>query len=323
MTRSVNQCIKVGMLHAQLDQTALREVQVGIQGGIDRRQGSTGSSGIDFWLASIIRLSMAFFEGFASQQCNMGKGYRLTASTGIHKGDREYQQDQVVLLNHPRSIGCVLAVVADGMGGRSGGRKASDQVMLTATQLFERYAPETDDAMDLLRQLAREAHLVIKLTAVSSEEEPHSTLAAFLINPGGDCYWIHTGDSRIYHFKGQRFIKRTLDHSYVQELVNRGEITEEEANSHPDSNVLTACLGTEKDPPMAMHFIPALKSGDVLMACSDGIWHYLSTEELGVALSGLSAREATEFLIDKALSRGQGGNDNLSLVVVKLEPLDD
>lgn len=265
---------------------------------------------------------MPFFEGIASQQCNMSKGYRLTASTGIHKGDREYQQDQVVLLNHPRINGCVLAVVADGMGGRSGGRKASDQVMLTATQLFERYSPDTDDASDLLRQLVREAHLVIKLTAVSAEEEPHSTLAAFLINPGGDCYWIHTGDSRIYHFQGKRFVRRTLDHSYVQELVSRGEITEEEANIHADSNILTACLGTDNEPPTASHFIPALKPGDVLMACSDGVWHYLSTQEFGAALSTLSAREATEFLIDKARSRGQGSGDNLSLVVVKLEPLD-
>ena len=70
----------------------------------------------------------------------MIKGYRLTASTGIHKGDRDYQQDQVALLNHPRVNGCVLAVLADGMGGRSGGRKASDQVMMTAKQLFERYS---------------------------------------------------------------------------------------------------------------------------------------------------------------------------------------
>ena len=116
----------------------------------------------------------------------MAKGYRLTASTGIHKGDREYQQDQVTILNHPRVNGCILAVVADGMGGRSGGRKASDQVMMTARQLFERYAPETDDATATLTQLVQEAHIVIRLTAVSSEQEPHSTVAAFLINPGGD-----------------------------------------------------------------------------------------------------------------------------------------
>ncbi|HCY15280.1 MAG: serine/threonine protein phosphatase [Curvibacter sp. GWA2_64_110] len=252
----------------------------------------------------------------------MSKGYRLTASTGIHKGDREYQQDQVALLNHPRINGCVLAVVADGMGGRSGGRTASDQVMMTAKQLFERYAPETDDAPTLLKQLVQEAHLVIKLAAISSEQEPHSTLAAFLINPGGDCHWIHAGDSRIYHYHDDRLVRRTLDHSYVQTLVEGGSITEEEANVHPQSNILMGCLGTESDPPMEMHFIPQLRPGDTLMACSDGVWHYFNSAELGAALSSLSAREASEFLIDKARSRAHGSGDNLSLVIVKLEPLD-
>lgn len=252
----------------------------------------------------------------------MRKGYRLTASTGIHKGDREYQQDQVALLNHPHVNGCVLAVVADGMGGRSGGRTASDQVMLTARQLFERYAPDTDDAPTLLKQLVQEAHLVIKLAAISSEQEPHSTVAAFLINPSGDCHWIHAGDSRVYHFHGDRLIRRTLDHSYVQTLVASGSITEEEANVHPQSNILMGCLGTETEPPMDMHFIPQLRPGDTLMACSDGIWHYFSSAELATALSSLSAREASEFLIDKARLRARGSGDNLSLVIVKLEPLD-
>lgn len=252
----------------------------------------------------------------------MSKGYRLTASTGLHKGDRDYQQDQVILLSHARVSGCVLAVLADGMGGRSGGRKASDQVMLTARQLFERYSPDTDDAAATLMQLVQEAHTVIKLTAISAEEEPHSTVVAFLINPGGDCHWAHAGDSRIYHYHGNKLIKRTLDHSHVQTLVNRGEITEEQANDHPQSNILTGCLGTESDPPVAVHFIPQLRAGDVLMACSDGVWHYFTTAEIGSALSALSAREASEFLIEKARSRAHGSGDNLSLVVVKLEPLD-
>ncbi|MGH6626133.1 MAG: PP2C family protein-serine/threonine phosphatase [Burkholderiaceae bacterium] len=252
----------------------------------------------------------------------MTKGYRLTASTGLHKGDREYQQDQVALLSHPRATGCLLGVVADGMGGRSGGRKASDQVLLTARQLFERYAPETDDAPSMLAQVVQEAHIVIKLTAISSEQEPHSTVAAFLINPRGDCHWIHAGDSRVYHFRADKLVKRTTDHSYVQALVDRGEITEEEANNHPQSNILMGCLGTEADPPMDTHFIPQLRPGDVLMACSDGVWHYFTPAEMGSVLSSLTPREATEFLIDKARSRGHGGGDNLSLVVVKVEPLD-
>lgn len=251
----------------------------------------------------------------------MPKGYRITASTGIHKGDRDYQQDQVALLSHSRVAGCMLGIVADGMGGRSGGRKASDQVMMTAKQLFERYAPATDDAIAMLQQLVEEAHTVIKLTAISAEQEPHSTLAAFLINPGGDCHWAHAGDSRIYHFHGSKLVKRTTDHSYVQTLVDKGELTEEEANVHPQSNILMGCLGTDEAPPVSLHFIPQLKPGDSLIACSDGVWHYFSPSEMGSALSMLSPREATEFLIQKARSRAHGGGDNLSLVIVKLEAL--
>ena len=251
----------------------------------------------------------------------MSKGYRITASTGIHKGDRDYQQDQVALLTHTRIAGCVLGIVADGMGGRSGGRKASDQVMLTAKQLFERYSPAADDAVAMLKQLVEEAHTVIKLTAISAEQEPHSTLAAFLINPGGECHWAHTGDSRIYHFYGTKLVKRTIDHSYVQTLVDKGELTEDEANVHPQSNILMGCLGTEEVPPISQHFIAQLGPGDTLIACSDGIWHYFSPNEMGSALFMLSPREATEFLIQKARSRANGGGDNLSLVIVKFEAL--
>ena len=252
----------------------------------------------------------------------MAKGYRLSAATGIHKGDRDYQQDQVLLLSHARVNGCILAILADGMGGRSGGRKASDQVMMTARQLFERYDPERDDSDETLMQLIQEAHTVIKLTAISSEEEPHSTVAAFLINAAGDCHWAHAGDSRIYHFRGDKFIKRTLDHSYVQALVSRGELTEDQANFHPQSNILMGCLGTESDPSVDFHCISEVQAGDTLMACSDGVWHYFTTAEIGSVLSTLSAREASEFLIEKARERARGTGDNLSLVIVKLEPLD-
>lgn len=252
-------------------------------------------------------------------QTTMATGYRLTAATGIHRGDREYQQDQVAIFTHPRAAGCLLAVLADGMGGRSGGRKASDQVMMTAKQLFERYSPEVDDAPSMLKQIAQEAHIVIRLTAISAEQEPHSTIALYLTNPGADSHWLHAGDSRIYHFSSGRMMKRTMDHSYVQALVDRGEITEEEAQSHPQSNILMGCLGTEDDPTFTVDYIPQLKSGDVLMSCSDGLWHYFTPEELAYVLASLSPREASEFLIDKARSRGKGSGDNISLAIVKIE----
>jgi len=252
----------------------------------------------------------------------MTQGFRLVAATGLHKGDRPYQQDQVLLIAHPRTPGCVLAVVADGMGGRSGGRKASDQVLMTARQLFARYNPVRDQAEALLRQLLEDAHTVIKLTAVSSEQEPHSTLAAFLMNPNGDCAWIHAGDSRIYHFRDGRLIKRTRDHSYVQTLIDRGEITEAEANVHPQGNILLGCLGMRSPPPpIAPDHVPRMQPGDLLMACSDGLWHYFTPEELASVLNAQPPRDAVEILVGEARRRAHGTGDNISIAVLKLEPL--
>ncbi|RZL63690.1 MAG: serine/threonine-protein phosphatase [Variovorax sp.] len=252
----------------------------------------------------------------------MTRGFRIAAATGLHKGDRPYQQDQVLMLAHPRAHGCVLGIVADGMGGRSGGRKAADQVLMTAQQLFARYTPERDEPAALLRQLLNDAHTVIKLTALSSEQEPHSTVAAFLLNPKGDCAWVHAGDSRIYHFRRGRLVKRTRDHSYVQALVDRGEITAEEANIHPQSNILLGCLGmAATPPPIEVHLIPKMRAGDLLIACSDGLWHYFTPEEMGAVLAEQPPRAAVELLVTEARRRARGTGDNLSLAVLKLEPL--
>ncbi len=320
--RRIDPDIQVGMLHRQFDQSALGGMQVGLH-SLGLESVVLPGRGARQKVASMAPGDCpAFFVHLAVERHTMSNGYRLTAATGIHKGDRDYQQDRVDLISHARVNGCVLGIVADGMGGRSGGRKASDQVIMTARQLFERYAPATDDAAAILMQLAREAHVVIKLTAVSAEQEPHSTVAAFLINAGGDCHWAHSGDSRIYHFHAGQLIRRTVDHSYVQMLVKRGEITEEQANVHPQSNILMGCLGTETEPPVDIHFIPRLREGDCLIACSDGVWHYFNDNEMAEVLNRLSAREAAEYLIDKARERAQGSGDNLSLVVVKLEPLD-
>lgn len=244
---------------------------------------------------------------------------KISAGTGLHKGDRDYQQDQLGIWPHPQVKRCLLVVVADGMGGRSGGRKASDQVLLTAQQLFSRFSPQTDSPQALLAQIAEDAHMVIRLTAVSAEQEPHSTIAAFLVMPDGSCHWIHVGDSRIYHYRQHRLMKRTTDHSYVQTLVDKGVLSPEQANNHPQSNVLMACLGTEAPPPLSIHTVPDLQAGDTLMACSDGVWHYLSEAEIGLILTESSAKQGCETLIGTARARAMGHGDNLSVVVVKFE----
>jgi serine/threonine protein phosphatase PrpC len=247
--------------------------------------------------------------------------YRLNAATGMHRGDRQYQQDQVEFIAHGRVPGCALAVVADGMGGKSGGRKAADQVIMVAKQLYERHVPEKDDASELLKQLVQEAHLMIKLTAITAEEEPHSTIAAFLIGPNRQCDIVHAGDSRVYHFRGPELVSRTVDHSFVQRLIDEGQITEEQANAHPQSNLLTGCLGTHNDPPLSVRSLGELEIGDSVLACSDGLWHYFTPKELGAIVHTLPAREAGEMLVSKARQRARGGGDNLSLALVRVEPL--
>jgi serine/threonine protein phosphatase PrpC len=248
--------------------------------------------------------------------------YRLSAATGMHRGDRQYQQDQVELFAHPRVAGCALAVLADGMGGKSGGRKAADQVIMVARQLYERHLAEKDDATVLLRQIVEESHLMIKLTAMTAEEEPHSTIAAFIVGPNRRCDIVHAGDSRVYHFRGPDMATRTIDHSYVQRLIDEGQITEEEANTHAQSNLLTGCLGTQQDPPLAVRELGMLEVGDSVLACSDGLWHYFTPRELGAIVHTLPPREASEMLVSKARQRARGGGDNLSLALVRVEPLD-
>ncbi len=247
------------------------------------------------------------------------QAYRILGATALHKGDRAYQQDQVEIMQHSRVKGCVLAVLADGMGGKSGGRKAADQVLLTARQTFDRFVPAKDDPGETLRQLVMESHLMIKLTAITAEEEPHSTAAAFLLGPTLECDIAHAGDSRVYHFRGAEMVSRTIDHSYVQRLIDEGKLTEAQANDHPQSNLLIGCLGTQAEPPLALHHIERVEIGDSLLCCSDGVWHYYTPRELGNIVNGLPPREACEMLITKARQRARGAGDNLSIALVRVE----
>jgi serine/threonine protein phosphatase PrpC len=194
-------------------------------------------------------------------------------------------------------------------------------VLLTAKQIFERHAPKKDDPGEMLKQIVMESHLMIKLTAITAEEEPHSTVAAFIISPNRECDVVHAGDSRVYHFRGPEMMSRTIDHSFVQRLVDEGQLTEEEANNHPQSNLLTGCLGTTQDPPLTAGHVERLEIGDSVLACSDGLWHYFTPKELGAIVHALPPREASEMLVSKARQRARGGGDNLSLALIRVDPL--
>lgn len=247
----------------------------------------------------------------------MTKAISFSASSGTHQGDRESQQDRVCLFRNMREPSCLLAIVSDGMGGLTGGRKAADQVMLTADQLFKSFDSKIDNPTELLERIALEAHLVIGLTAIASTDQPHTTYASFLVTSAGACHWAHVGDSRIYHFRDAQLVNRSSDHSYVQSLVDNHEITAEQAINHPQSNVLTQCLGSRTKPKVAHHSIKKLLSGDVIMACSDGVWPYFKDMEMGSILDNCNPREATELIITNARTRSKKRGDNLSIAIVK------
>ena len=247
----------------------------------------------------------------------------FTAETcvAMHLGDRKEQQDRVALFGHPKRPGMMMAVLADGMGGHSGGAMAAEQVLMRARQNFEAYAPLHETPEHLLRSIIDEAHVVIKLTRFTSEQDPHSTAVVFMMQPDR-ADWAHCGDSRFYHFRRGQLVTRSLDHSLVEELVRKGRLDAEGALRHPNRNVLLSCLGSEREPRVDLGHASPLAGGDAFLLCSDGLWAYIPEQEMGQILDTHSPREAASMLIELARQRARGGGDNISLAVVKLVEMD-
>ncbi len=166
----------------------------------------------------------------------------IDACVAQHLGDRTEQQDRVALLPHPKQGGVALAVVADGMGGHTGGTLAAQQVIHTARNNLEQFSVRTESPRSMLEASLHEAHMLIKASRFINEKEPHSTAVMLLLQPG-KVSWAHCGDSRLYRFRGELPFFRTIDHSYVEQLVASGKITPEEALVHPNRNILITSLG--------------------------------------------------------------------------------
>ncbi|HQV09263.1 MAG TPA: protein phosphatase 2C domain-containing protein [Thauera sp.] len=246
----------------------------------------------------------------------------FTAETcvAMHVGDRKEQQDRVALFGHPKRPGMLMAVLADGMGGHSGGAMAAEQVLIRARQNFEAYAPAQETPDDLLRSVIDEAHTVIKLTRFTSEQDPHSTAVVFMLQQG-KAHWAHCGDSRLYHFRGASTVSRSPDHSLVGELQRKGLLDENGALNHPQRNVLLSCLGSDREPRIEYGREEAPVAGDCFLLCSDGLWAYFTDFELAATLQEFPPRAAAERLIAQVRERAGGSGDNISLAVIKLVPI--
>ena len=247
---------------------------------------------------------------------------RIDAGTGQHIGDRAEQQDRLVIIPSKREPGVVLVVVADGMGGHTGGAMAAQQVISTAQQVFENFSTRDDSPQKLLTTIVNESHTIITLSSYTSEQEPHSTVVAMLLQKDR-ADWAHVGDSRLYHFRGQPLVQRTRDHSYVEQLFAEGKITADQLDTHPNKNLLVHCLGSTTDPHIDFGHTTKLLPDDTFMLCSDGVWAYFSDLELGSILAACPPRTASEQLIALARERSAGRGDNCSLAIVKLTHFED
>lgn len=226
-----------------------------------------------------------------------------------HVGGRFNNEDSFLILRLPDA--CILAV-ADGLGGHSAGEVASKNAVDVLEETFsEEYEAGIPAYMVriLLKKAYELAHSRIRENAVGERKGMGTTLVTAFIR-GREAIIANTGDSRAHLVRNGRIIARTKDHSLVQELVDKGEITPEEARRHPMRNIVTRALGIR----FGVDFYEwELKKGDILLLSSDGLHDYVDEERIvGIASHGGSAEEIVRKLIEEALPVTK---DNVTVVV--------
>lgn len=215
------------------------------------------------------------------------------------------------------SPSCVWAVVCDGMGGANGGNIASaTAVEYISTQIDTLYNSELDkeQLVTLLTEIVVNANLkLFQMASQNVELTGMGTTCEFVFIKDDTVHVVHVGDSRTYAIRGGKIKQLTEDHSVVQEMVRRGEITQEQAQSHPNRNFITRALGIK--PEVHLDYIEAnFEYGDILLLCTDGLTNCVTTGDI-VKISHENRGDAlTQNLVDKALEAG--GSDNITVTVI-------
>jgi len=194
-------------------------------------------------------------------------------------GDRQDNQDRAAIIVSDEAV---LIMVFDGMGGHSDGARAAETALAVVQELFTAATMPIFDPQGFLYMALSRAHdEVVEIgKEVAVDFRPRATCAACLVQEGG-AFWAHIGDSRIYLVRDGAVESRSRDHSHVEVLIQEGAITEEEARDHPMRNFVECCIGGDAPvPDMSITRRIPLQIGDVLLACSDGLWSGLSDENM-------------------------------------------
>ncbi len=194
-------------------------------------------------------------------------------------GNREENQDRVAVAIDDDAA--FLAVV-DGMGGHADGARAAEVAIRTmVAEFWEASRPLFDPDGFLHLTIGRAHDAVVALgNGLPPEIRPRATCAVCIVQ-GASAYWAHVGDSRIYLLRGGQVAERTRDHSHVELLLRAGRITERQAQDHPMRNYVECCIGGDPAlPEMSLGGRRTLRSGDVLLLCSDGLWTGLKDDQI-------------------------------------------
>ena len=226
-------------------------------------------------------------------------------------GDRTDNQDRAAIVVAEEAA---LMLVFDGMGGHSDGAKAAETGLRIVQDAFmESSLPVFDPLGFLYGALAHAHDEVVKIGMnLAIDFRPRATCAICLIQESGS-YWGHIGDSRIYQMRDGKLVTRSRDHSHVEVLIQEGAITEEEAQDHPMRNFVECCIGGDAPvPDMSITAKQPLIPGDVLLACSDGLWSGLSDTDMATIGVGPtdSLAENLKALSVRALHANAPYSDN-------------
>ena len=202
-------------------------------------------------------------------------------------------------------------IVADGMGGHAAGEVASRVLVEEVRKCLAGVPVEEVNEESLKDALHKGNHVILEMAKEHSEYEGMGTTATILHSTTDRAVWAHVGDSRIYLYRRGAFKQMTKDHSYVESLVERGTITQEEARRHPRKNVLLRAVGVEENIDVDTGSFD-LQQGDKLLLCTDGLTNMLSDREIAEILLEKEGDPARK-LMERALAAG--GTDNVTAIV--------
>lgn len=206
-------------------------------------------------------------------------------------------------------------MVADGMGGHAGGQEAS-RLAIDTMQAFLVQQWDTDiDSETLLRQALLEANqAILKDQSLNPVRSDMGTTAVAIIFRADQTLYAHVGDSRLYRLRGAKLEQITEDHTWVGRAMRLGELTPDQARSHPMRHVLAQCLGRDDLDPIEVRSL-SVQSGDRLLLCSDGLTEELSDQLIANHLKSIRASEKAAMALINA-AKDRGGRDNITVVII-------